>query len=136
MGSTCNISCFDCSADSGGKSHGARDGRGIIRLTYNVKSDTSQYMIRTFSSKKTERLFNREAVKEFANIASVAQRRLFILNSARVLADLLVPPGNRLEALQGDREGQHSIRINNQYRVCFTWKEDGPHDVEITKHYR
>ena len=93
-------------------------------------------MIRTFSSKKTERLFNREAVKEFANIASVAQRRLFILNSARVLADLLVPPGNRLEALQGDREGQHSIRINDQYRVCFTWKEDGPHDVEITKHYR
>ena len=81
-------------------------------------------------------MFNREDVREFANIASVALRRLFTLNNARVLADLLVPPGNRLEALQGDREGQHSIRINDQYRVCFTWKEDGPHDVEITKHYR
>lgn len=93
-------------------------------------------MIRTFSCRKTERLFNRESVREFANIASVALRRLFTLNNARVLADLLVPPGNRLEALQGDREGQHSIRINDQYRVCFAWKEDGPHDVEITKHYR
>jgi proteic killer suppression protein len=87
-------------------------------------------MIRTFSLKKTERLFDRVAVKEFANIASAARRRLFTLNSA------LIPPGNRLEAIQGDREGQHSIRINDQYRVCFTWKEDGPHDVEITKHYR
>jgi proteic killer suppression protein len=61
---------------------------------------------------------------------------LFALNNARALADLLIPPGNRLEALRGDRQGQHSIRINDQYRVCFTWKEDGPHDVEITKHYR
>ena len=93
-------------------------------------------MIRTFSCRKTERLFNREDVREFANIASVALRRLFTLNNARVLADLLVPPGNRLEALQGDREGQHSILINDQYRVCFAWKEDGPHNVEITKHYR
>ena len=93
-------------------------------------------MIRTFSCKKTERLFNRETVKEFAQIASVARRRLFTLNNARVLTDLRGPPGNRLEALRGDREGQHSIRINDPYRVCFTWKEDGPHDVEITKPYR
>jgi proteic killer suppression protein len=93
-------------------------------------------MIRTFSCKKTERLFNREVVKEFATIASAARRRLFTLNNARALADLLIPPGNRLEALQGDREGEYSIRINDQYRICFTWKEDGPHDVEITKHYR
>ena len=85
---------------------------------------------------KTERLFHRETVKDFANIGSVGQRRLFALNNARALTDLLVPPGNRLEALYGDRAGQHSIRINDQYRVCFTWKEDGPHDVEITKHYR
>ena len=93
-------------------------------------------MIRTFSSKKTARLFNREVVQEFAHIASAARRRLFTLNNARALTDLLIPPGNRLEALRGDRQGQHSIRINDQYRVCFTWKEDGPHDVEITKHYR
>lgn len=93
-------------------------------------------MIRTFSCVKTGRLFNRETVGEFANIASVARRRLFALNNARALTDLLVPPGNRLEALYRDRAGQHSIRINDQYRICFTWKEDGPHDVEITKHYR
>jgi proteic killer suppression protein len=93
-------------------------------------------VIRTFSCTKIERLFNREIVKEFANIALVARRRLFALNNARALTDLLVPPGNRLESLYGDRAGQHSIRINDQYRVCFTWKEDGPYNVEITKHYR
>jgi proteic killer suppression protein len=61
---------------------------------------------------------------------------LLALNNARALTDLLIPPGNRLEALRGDRQGQHSIRINAQYRVCFIWKQDGPYDVEITKHYR
>jgi proteic killer suppression protein len=93
-------------------------------------------MIRTFSCKKTERLFNRERVREFVNIAFVAQRRLLALNNALALTDLRIPPSNRLEALREDRQGQHSIRINDQYRICFTWKEDGPHDVEITKHYR
>jgi proteic killer suppression protein len=93
-------------------------------------------MIRTFSCKKTERLFNRERVREFVNIAVVAQRRLLALNNALALTDLRIPPSNRLEALREDRQGQHSIRINDQYRICFTWKEDGPHDVEITKHYR
>jgi proteic killer suppression protein len=93
-------------------------------------------MIRTFSCQKTERLFNRERVREFVNIAVVAQRRLLALNNALALADLRIPPSNRLEALRKDRQGQHSIRINDQYRICFTWKEDGPHDVEITKHYR
>ena len=92
-------------------------------------------MIRTFASKKTERLFNREAVKEFANIASAARRRLFALNNARSLADLLIPPGNRLEALQGDREGQHSIRINDQFRVCFRWRDGDAFDVEITDYH-
>ncbi|MGO9008837.1 MAG: type II toxin-antitoxin system RelE/ParE family toxin [Bryobacteraceae bacterium] len=93
-------------------------------------------MIRTFSCMKTELLFNRGTVKEFANIAFVARRRLFALNNAKALTDLLVPPGNRSEALYGDRAGQHSVRINDQYRVCFTWKKDGPYGVEITKHYR
>ena len=93
-------------------------------------------MIRTFSCKKTERLFNRERVREFVNIAAVAQRRLLALNNALALADLQIPPSNHLEALTRDRKGQHSIRINDQYRICFTWKEDGPHDVEITNHYR
>ena len=93
-------------------------------------------MIRTFCCKKTERLFNRERVREFVNIAVVAQRRLLALNNALALTDLRIPPSNRLEALREDRQGQHSIRINDQYRICFTWKEDGPYDVEITKHYR
>ena len=63
-------------------------------------------------------------------------RRLTALDSATALTDLLIPPGNRLEALQGDRQGQHSLRINDQYRICFTWKEEHAHDVEISKHYR
>jgi proteic killer suppression protein len=61
---------------------------------------------------------------------------LLALNNALALADLQIPPSNHLEALTGDRRGQHSIRINDQYRICFTWKEDGPYDVEITNHYR
>ena len=114
---------------------GARDS---LRLTLDVQRITrySQYMIRTFSCKKTERLFNREHVREFANIASVAQRRLLALNNALALTDLQIPPSNHLEALQRDLKGQHSIRINDQYRICFTRKEDGPHEVEITNHYR
>ena len=93
-------------------------------------------MIRAFSCKKTERLFNRERVREFVSIAAVDQRRLLALNNALALADLHIPPSNHLEALARDRKGQHGIRVNDQYRICFTWKEDGPHDVEITKHYR
>ncbi len=91
-------------------------------------------MIRTFRCTRTGRLWKRERVKEFENIATVALRRLTALDGAQALTDLLIPPGNRLEAPQGDREGQHSIRINDQYRICFTWKEQNAHDVEITKH--
>lgn len=93
-------------------------------------------MIRSFQCKKTERLWNRDRVKEFEGIESVAVRRLTALDSAKVLSDLLTPPGNRLEALQGDRRGQHCLRINDQYRICFTWREETAHDVEIIKHYR
>ncbi|MGA2774227.1 MAG: type II toxin-antitoxin system RelE/ParE family toxin [Bryobacteraceae bacterium] len=71
-------------------------------------------MIRTFSCKKTERLFNREHVREFAHITSVAQRRLLALNNALALTDLQIAPSDHLEAFQRDRKGQHSIRINNQ----------------------
>jgi proteic killer suppression protein len=91
-------------------------------------------VIRTFRCRKTERLWRRERVKEFENIAAVALRRLTALDSARALTDLSIPPGNQLEALHGDRQGQHSIRINDQYRVCFTWKEENAYDVETTKH--
>jgi len=77
----------------------------------------------------------RERVKGLERIAQAALRRLTALDSAQTLTDLLIPPGNRLEALEGDRQGQHSIRINDQYRICFTWKDENAYDVEITKHY-
>ena len=93
-------------------------------------------VIRSFRDADAERLFMRERVGRFAAIESIALRRLVALDSASALSDLLIPPGNRLEALGGDRKGQHSIRINDQYRICFTWKEGNAYDVEITKHYR
>jgi len=92
-------------------------------------------LIRNFRCEKTERLFRRERVNDFVNIASVALRRLASLEAAEEVSDLLIPPGNRLERLKGNREGQYSIRINDQYRVCFTWKDGNAEDVEITNHY-
>ena len=92
-------------------------------------------MIRSFRDKKTERLFAGESVREFSGIRNVAERKLVMLDSATDLKDLLAPPGNRLEKLKGDRTGQHSIRINDQWRICFRWLTDGPHDVEITDYH-
>ena len=93
-------------------------------------------MIRSFRDKKTERLFAGESVKEFPGIRNMAERKLVMLDSAADLKDLLAPPGNRLEKLKGDRPGQHSIRINDQWRrICFRWMTDGPHDVEITDYH-
>jgi proteic killer suppression protein len=110
----------------------------MLELTFDVTRITPLYccLIRTFRCKKTEQLFQRRRVKEFAAIALVAYKRLAALDSAQVLSDLLIPPGNRLEALSGDRQGQHSIRINDHYRVCFTWRDGHAENVEITKHYR
>jgi proteic killer suppression protein len=88
-------------------------------------------MIRTFRCKDTEAMFKGSRVARFLNIQSVAMRKLAILNQAGRLDDLRVPPGNRLEALKGDRAGQHSIRVNDQFRVCFRWTDAGPEDVEI-----
>jgi toxin HigB-1 len=93
-------------------------------------------VIRSFRCRKTERLFHREPVREFASIASVALRRLAALDAAEALTDLLIPPSNRLEGVSGSRKGQFSIQINNQYRICFTFHEGRAEDVEITKHYR
>jgi len=92
-------------------------------------------VIRSFRDKKTERLFAGEAVREFSGIRNVAERKLTMLDSATDLKDLLAPPGNRLEKLKGNRTGQHSIRINDQWRICFRWMTDGPHDVEITDYH-
>jgi proteic killer suppression protein len=76
-----------------------------------------------------------ERVKQFSSIEKQALRKLDMLHHARDLADLRAPPANRLEALAGDRRGQHSIRINNQWRICFVWTKEGPEHVEITDYH-
>ena len=92
-------------------------------------------MIRSFGSRSTERLFHDEDVREFRAFERSARRKLLVLHRAGVLADLLVPPGNRLEALRGDRTGQHSIRINDQWRICFHWRDGDAHQVEIVDYH-
>ena len=91
-------------------------------------------MIRSFADKDTKRLFNDERVRRFAAFERQARRKLLLLDAAAGLDDLRVPPGNRLEALSGDRKGQHSIRINDQWRICFRWS-DGAHEVEIVDYH-
>jgi toxin HigB-1 len=92
-------------------------------------------VIAGFRCADTEKLWKRERGTKFSNIESVALRKLTMLNAAANLNDLRVPPGNRLEALKGDRAVQHSIRINDQWRVCFVWGESGPKDVEIVDYH-
>ena len=92
-------------------------------------------MIRQFADTDTERLFGSMAVRRFRNIEDVARRKLLQLNAALLLDDLRVPPGNRLEALRGNRKGQYSIRVNDQWRVCFVWKDDGVYGVEIVDYH-
>jgi len=93
-------------------------------------------MIRTFRDKETEKVFRREPSRRLpAALLRQAQRKLAILDGAETLQDLRVPPGNRLERLKGDREGQYSIRINDQWRICFDWSEGGADDVEIADYH-
>lgn len=88
-------------------------------------------MIRSFACEDTAALFRSRVVSRFRNIERIARRKLLQIHAATDLATLRIPPGNRLETLKGDRKGQHSIRINEQWRVCFVWKSDGAHHVEI-----
>ena len=92
-------------------------------------------MIRGFRCAVTRRLFETGMSLRFAAIASVAARKLAQLDSAHALRDLRSPPGNRFEALRGDRIGQYSVRINDQYRICFRWTALGPTDVEIVDYH-
>ena len=92
-------------------------------------------MIQSFRDAETQRLFETGSSRFYANIKSVALRKLDMVDAAVDLRDLRSSPGNRLEALRGNRAGQHSIRINSQWRICFVWKSDGPHDVEIVDYH-
>ena len=92
-------------------------------------------MIRSFGNRETGRFFEGQRVAAFQGFARQAARRLVLLDSAETLGDLATLPSNRLEALRGDCAGQHSSRIYTQWRVCFRWTYDGPHDVEIVGYH-
>ena len=92
-------------------------------------------MIRSFTGRATRRFFEGHRVAAFQGFADQAARRLTLLDSAETLRDLAALPSNRLEALRGDRAGQHSIRINAQWRICFRWTDDGPFDVAIVDYH-
>jgi len=92
-------------------------------------------VIRSFRCRHTEALFNGKRVARFAGIERVATRKLQMLDDATALRDLAAPPANRLEALKGSRRGQHSIRINDRWRLCFVWTDAGPERVEIVDYH-
>lgn len=93
-------------------------------------------MIKSFGSKHTERIWDGQYVKRIdRTVQRAALRKLEMINAAHVIEDLRIPPGNRLEQLTGDRRGQHSIRVNAQWRICFTWTEGGAEDVELVDYH-
>ena len=93
-------------------------------------------MIQSFADADAERVWRRQHVRRFgADLQRMANRKLLMLDAAETLSDLRVPPGNRLEMLHGDRAGQHSVRINDQWRICFIWTAAGPENVEITDYH-
>jgi proteic killer suppression protein len=92
-------------------------------------------VIKSFRSPEAESLFNDRLVARFRSVERPARRKLLYLHRAQTLRDLMVPPGNRLEALKGDRKGQHSIRVNDQWRICFRWSDGHAHDVEIVDYH-
>ena len=106
-------------------------------ITLDVNHATRHYcaVIISFKCDLTERLSHGLNCRRFSNIAAVARRKIRQLEIAGRLEDLRIPPGNRLEALRGDREGQYSIRINDQWRVCFAWTAEGPRGVEIVDYH-
>lgn len=94
-------------------------------------------MIKDFADKETEKLFRRQSSKKLPqDIQRKARMKLEILDSADVLRDLMVPPGNRLEKLSGDRKGQYSIRINQKWRICFVWRSGNTYEVEIVDYHK
>jgi proteic killer suppression protein len=119
-----------------------REIRGIPRLAGAGRVDhtgASRYYcgvaIVSFTCRDTRELFAGKRIRRFISIETVAMRKLAMLNRAAKLEDLRVPPGNRLEALRADRSGQHSIRVNDQFRICFVWSPQGPRNVEIVDYH-
>ena len=93
-------------------------------------------MIKSFADSETEKIFNREFSRKLAgDIQSIALRKLRMLSNAHAINDLRSPPANRLERLSGSREGQHSIRINDQHRICFVWQDGDAYDVQIVDYH-
>ncbi|EKD33321.1 MAG: hypothetical protein ACD_76C00045G0007 [uncultured bacterium] len=93
-------------------------------------------MIKSFKSKETERIFNREYSKKLPiSIQRTALRKLWMIDAAEIINDLRIPPANHLEQLKGNKRGQHSIRINEQWRVCFKWHQGDAYEVEITNYH-
>lgn len=105
-------------------------------MTLNAIRYTIRLMIKSFKDKETEKVYSREgSTKLPQDIQQVALRKLRMINNAKSLNDLRIPPANRLERLKGDREGQLSIRINDQWRICFRWRNGDAHDTEITGYH-
>jgi proteic killer suppression protein len=92
-------------------------------------------VIRSFADEETQRLFETGRNRKFMSVARIAIRKLTQIDIVERLEDLRIPPGNHLEALSGDRRGQHSIRINDQFRICFHWETDGAYDVEVVDYH-
>ena len=93
-------------------------------------------MIRSFADKDTQRVFQRERIRKLGvKLQAIAQRKLVIIDAAEAIVDLKEPPGNKLEKLSGDRKGQYSIRINDQWRICFVWRNNNAYDVEIVDYH-
>ena len=108
----------------------------VYLLTFNAKRYTLAAMIQSYKCKETEKIFHRQYTKKIPNdIQRPALRKLRMLNRAYSLRDLTIQPGNRLEPLHGDRKGQHSIRINDQWRICFKWHNNDAYDVEIVDYH-
>ena len=114
---------------------GQAAGTRITLRVINARRYSGQ-VIESFGDKETERVFHRQFSKKLPqDIQRVARRRLLLIDAATDVNDLRVPPGNRLEKLSGDRVGQYSVRINDQYRICFNWRATAAYDVEITDYH-
>jgi proteic killer suppression protein len=92
-------------------------------------------VIRSFRDSEAEKIFNRLRSRKYAGLEDAILRKLLAIHAARLLIDLTIPPGNRLEALRGDRKGQHSIRVNKQFRICFRWEEAHAYELEIVDYH-